>query len=121
MPRDGLNTSLRETLMGLARCRRTITYRDLAIVANVPSPCAIHSITVALEQMIREDAAAGRPLLAALVVSRSQPGLPGKGFFQLISELGLYDGPDHGAAAIEYHQEEVEMACAYWGEGDCLL
>ena len=61
----------------------------------------------------------GRPLLAALATSRSRERIPGRGFYCLIAALGLYDGPDDGPQAREYHQDEVEMAWAYWGDGPC--
>jgi hypothetical protein len=44
-------------------------------------PQTIHRITQALEVLMAEDAAAGRPLLAALCISRSQQRLPARGFF----------------------------------------
>ena len=116
---EDLKEGLRSTLIGLARCNRTVTYRDLAILANIPAPHSIHRLTALLEDLIREDADAGRPLLAALATSRSRERIPGRGFFCLISSLGLYDGPDDGPTARDYHRDEVEMAWAYWGEGPC--
>src|SRR3546814_9562843 len=63
--------------------------------------------------MAREDHAAGRPLLAALAVSRTQKGpdgggIPGRGFFQLLTELGRYDGPDQGPEAAAQHARELQ-------------
>jgi hypothetical protein len=114
-----LKEAVREALIGLARCNCTITYRDLAILANIPSPHSINRLTRLLEELVQEDADAGRPLLASLVISRSRERIPARGFFCLIHTLGLYDGPDEGPKAREYHQEEVEMAWAYWGDGPC--
>ena len=53
-----------------------MTYRDLATLAEVPPPHRIHDLTLALEDLIREDHRAGRPLLAALAksVSALEPG-----------------------------------------------
>lgn len=119
MSDEGLKESVREALIGLARCQRTVTYRDLAIMANVPPPHSIHRLTHLLEDLVREDVEAGRPLLAALATSRSRERIPGRGFYCLIAALGLYDGPDDGPQAREYHQDEVEMAWAYWGDGPC--
>ena len=67
--------------------------------------------TLALEALIREDHAAGRPLLAAYAVSKSRGGLPGRGFFELLSELGRADGPDEAAN----HHQEFQAAKSYWG------
>lgn len=106
---------LRAVLIDLARKRACVTYRDLAVLTAVPAPHSIHKLTLALEDLIREDAAAGRPLLAALAVSRGSAALPGRGFFEFLRELGLYDGPDSGTEAAAYHSAEVEKAWNHWG------
>lgn len=98
---------LREALAALAAERRTVTYKDLAALVPVPPPHTIHKLTLALEDLIREDAAAGRPLLAALAVSSGPAGLPGRGFFILAAELGLYAGSEDGAAARAFHAAEL--------------
>ena len=87
-----LAASLRLALIALAQERRTITYRELAELAGVPPPHTIHKVTLALEALMREDHAADRPLIAALAVSKMGSGMPGRGFFELAGELGLYDG-----------------------------
>ena len=110
-----LAATLRPILCALAAEGRTITYGDLAAHAEVPPPQRIHRLTLALEDLIREDQAAARPLLAALAVSKAADGLPGPGFFQLCAELGLYDGPDRGPEAASFHARELARASAYWG------
>ena len=98
---------LRDALAELAAERRTATYKDLAVRVQVPSPHTIHKLTLALEDLLREDAAAGRPLLAALAVSRRPDGLPGRGFFLLAAELGLYTGGADGPDARTFHAAEL--------------
>ncbi len=115
-----LQARLRRVLTACAATGETPAYRDLVQRAAVPGPHGIHRLTLALEAMVREDHAAGRPLLAALAVGRAQRGpdgraLPGRGFFHLLAELGRYDGPDQGPAAAACHAGEVERAQAYWG------
>lgn len=110
-----LAAALRATLVPLARARRTITYRDLAARVPVPPPHGIHKLTLALEALMREDHLADRPLLAALAVSRTAPGIPGQGFFQLLAELGRYAGPDRGETAAAAHAAELAQTFAYWG------
>lgn len=112
---DPLPSAVRAALVPLAQAGRTITYRDLAVSVPVPPPHGIHKLTRALEDLVREDHAAGRPLIAALTVSRAGQGLPGRGFFQLLTELGRYSGPDQGPAAQETHAAELAAALAYWG------
>ena len=78
----------------------------------MPPPHAIHKLTLALEDLVREDHAAGRPLLAAVAVSRTGNGIPGRGFFQLLSELGRYAGPDRGPVAEAAHAAELARVFA---------
>ena len=91
---------------------RTITYRDLAVLVPIPPPHTIHKLTLALEDLVREDHAAGRPLLAALAVSRTGNGVPGRGFFQLLADLGRYAGPDQGPEAEAAHAAELARVFA---------
>jgi hypothetical protein len=109
-----LIAALRRALQDCARAGETVTYRDLAARVGFPGPHAIHRLTELLEVLIRRDHAADRPLLAALAVSRAQNGVPGRGFFQLLTELGRYDGPDQGPAAAAQHARELSAAIAYW-------
>lgn len=105
---------LRRILIELAATRRTATYKELAERAQVPPPHTIHKLTEALEEMIREDAAAGRPLLAATAIGRGPEGIPGRGFFLLAAELALYTGPDHGPPAQAFHAGELERVFGHW-------
>ena len=113
---EELRARLRLVLYDLARMRDRVTYRELALLAEVPQPHSIHKLTLALEALIREDAAAGRPLLAALAVSRGPAALPGRGFFELLRTLGLYQGPDSGAEAAARHAAELERVWKHWGK-----
>ncbi len=110
-----MNAAVRAALLPLAKAGQTVTYRDLAALVPVPPPHGIHKLTLALETLIREDHAAGRPLIAALAVSRAGAGIPGRGFFQLLAELGRYEGPDRGPAAAEAHGAALAAAIDYWG------
>ena len=107
--------ALRAILVSLARAHRTITYRELAAGVPVPPPHSIHKLTLALEALMREDHLADRPLLAALAVSQTAPGIPGRGFFHLLAELGRYAGPDRGETAAAAHAAELAQSFAYWG------
>ncbi|NIA68171.1 hypothetical protein HBA54_06165 [Pelagibius litoralis] len=114
---EALIGALRQALTACAAAGETISYRDLAQRVAFPGPHSIHRLTLLLEHMIREDHDAGQPLLAALAVSRAQNGMPGRGFFQLLTELGHYDGPDQGPQAAACHARELELAVGYWGQG----
>ena len=112
----GLADRIRETLRACARDGRTVTYRELAALCQVPPPHTIHKTTLALEDLARADHDAGRPLLAALAVSRGGAGIPGPGFFQLLAALGRYQGPDRGPQAEMAHRIELTRAIDYWGQ-----
>jgi len=86
----------------------TITYREIADMADIPPPGRIQSVTGTLEDMIRADHSAGRPLRAAVAVSRAGDRLPGPGFFQLCREIALYFGPDSGPQATLFHEIQLQ-------------
>ena len=115
---DALLARLRAELEGLARDGRTVTYAELAERSNFPPPHRIHRLTEMLETMMREDHAAGRPLLASLVVSRTGP-LPQRGYFDLLRNLSRYDGPDSGPEAAAAHQRELSAVLAAAGGAPC--
>jgi len=73
--------ALRAYLMARAA---PVTYADAARDLGAEN---LHALTQALEMLMEEDARVGRPLLAAMVVSRTRP-LPGRGFFDLARTLG---------------------------------
>ena len=63
----------------------TVTYGTLAKALGL----RMAELTAALEALMEEDAALGRPLRAALVCGRLTPGMPAPGFFLKAEELGL--------------------------------
>ena len=114
---DDLMVRLRAALERHARAGHCIAYRDLAAEVAWPPPHRIHGLTLALETLVRADHAAGRPLLAALAVGRANAGIPGRGFFQLLADLGHYGGPDQGPEAAACHGREVAAVFASRGAG----
>lgn len=117
LTRLGLKLELRRLLGEAARARATRRYAELAEAAGVPPPHGIHKTAMLLEELVREDHAAGRPLLAALAVSKLGD-TPAPGFFQLLAELGRYAGPDRGPQAKAAHRAELAAAWDWWGNGE---
>lgn len=107
--------ALRDLLMQLAERGETRTYREIAQALALQPPRTIHRLTVALERLMDQDAAAGRPLLAAVVVSRTRGGLPAPGFFAHASTLGRYHGPMRGPEAAAFHATELAAAREVFG------
>jgi hypothetical protein len=101
-------TGLAAVLERLGAEGGTATYAAVAERLAVPPPHRIHRLTDALEALVRADHVAGRPLRAAVVVSRARDGLPAPGFFHLCRELGRYFGPDDGPQAALFHQIELD-------------
>jgi hypothetical protein len=81
----------------LDECRvqgRTLTYLQVADALAIEAPQRIHRTTRLVEKLLKRDADAGRPIRAALVVSRGRGGRPAPGFFDRACHLGLFDGKE---------------------------
>jgi hypothetical protein len=99
---------LRELLEDLPEGRLPITYQQAAEALGLTPPRTIRRVALALETLMREDAAAGHPMIAALVVSR-RGELPQQGFFDLAVELGRFPA------------DPARHEAAYWGEVTSVL
>jgi hypothetical protein len=105
----------RAFLESVAKRRILITYQELANALQILPPHSIHQVTEALERLMEEDAAAGRPLIAALTISKARGGLPGAGFFNCARRLGRFAGDPDGQDARTFHAAELNAVLAYWG------
>ncbi|GEK72030.1 MULTISPECIES: hypothetical protein [Halomonas] len=103
-----LSARVRRLLEAAPDDRLPLTYQRLAEALALTPPRTIRRVALALEQLMREDAAAGRPFIAALVVSRQGEGLPRTGFFELAVELGRL--PEDPALQAEAWREEFRLA-----------
>lgn len=110
--------ALRALLTDIARAGETRTYHQVARALGLEPPQTIHRLTVALERLMDEDATAGRPLLAAVAVSRTREGLPAPGFFAHARNLGRYDGPEKGPEAAAFHAAELAAVREYLKKGE---
>jgi Fe-S cluster biogenesis protein NfuA len=81
------------------------TYGKLARALGHWAPGSIGRITRAIEITMCEDAAAGRPFIAARTASRGRNGLPGQGFFDLARTLSC--GPEEGESDQDFHAREI--------------
>lgn len=105
---------LREHLRTVAEQRRPVTYQEVARVLGLTPPNTIHQVTEALEHLMAEDAAADRPFIAAIVISKARGGLPAPGFFDCAVRLGRFDGDAAGLEAWAFHAAEFNAMVAYW-------
>jgi len=114
---ETLARRLRAHLQALASLRLPITYQEAAKALLLSPPNIIHQVTEALEQIMAEDAAADRPFIAAMVISRMRGGLPAQGFFDCAARLGRFAGDSTclDAYAWAFHQVEINAVFAFWG------
>lgn len=87
---------LEDRLAALATAGETIAYGTLARDLGL----RLGELTAALETLMEEDAALGRPFRAAVMRQRLSPdGLPAPGFFQKAADLGADVADPAGFAA----------------------
>ena len=105
---------LEQILIDVARKCGTITYRELAQRLGLQPPHTIRQLTEALEHLMAEDAAAARPFIAAMVISKARGGLPAPGFFDCARRLGRFAGDEAGLETWAFHAREFNAAVAFW-------
>lgn len=111
---ETLACRLRAHLQALATRRLPITYREAAKGMFLSPPNTIHQVTEALEQLMAEDAAADRPFIAAMVISKARGGLPAPGFFDCAARLGRFAGDATGLDAWSFHAAELYATIDFW-------
>lgn len=112
-PETDLPDRLRVYLQGVAATGGPVTYAEAARALGLEGPQKIHRVAMALEQLMAEDAAAGRPFVAALVISKARNGSPAPGFFDMARRLGRLPAEAGGMEATAFHRAEVEAAQAH--------
>ena len=109
-----LKDRLREVLLEQARTGLPVTYRQLADRLGLAPPRTIHRVGEALEELIDEDVAGGRPLLSAVAVSRVRPGIPARGFFLRARHAGILSEDPDGPEAFAFHARELRRALRFY-------
>ena len=111
---ETLTSRLRAHLQAVATQRLPITYQEAAKGLLLAPPNTIQQVTRALEQLMAEDAAAMRPFIAAMVISKVRGGLPAPGFFDCAARLGRFAGNATGPDAGVFHAVELSEAVDFW-------
>jgi len=96
---------VRAHLEGLPPADPFITYGALARALGYWAPGSVARMTRALEETMREDAAAGRPFIAARAVSRGAEKMSARGFFDLACALG--SGPLPDETESDFHARQI--------------
>lgn len=74
------------------------------------------AIRQALDDITRADAAAGRPLLAALVLDDPRTELPPESFFGVARDNGLFSGQPRGLEAYAFHAQQFRRAVSAYAQ-----
>ena len=109
-----LKESLRQALLDQARTGTPTTYEELADRLGLEPPQTIHRVGEALETLMEDDVAAGRPMLAALCVSKMRPGIPARGFFLVAQVLGVCSGDPTSPEARAFHADELQRVLSFY-------
>jgi len=110
-----LKERLRQALIDQAQTGTPTTYKELAGHLGLEPPQTIHRLGEALETLMKADIAAGRPMLAALCVSKIRPGIPARGFFLAAKVLGVFSGDPTGPEARAFHAIELQRVLSFYG------
>jgi hypothetical protein len=100
-------------LLRAAMNAKTLTYGGLALELGLPSQGNRLGQVLApiLDDISSYEHSHGRPLLSALVIRSTRPGLPGPGFYKLATRLGLFaEGGDQRA----FWEDQMERIREAW-------
>lgn len=101
---------MRQIIIDTAKARQLITYSELTGMLQTASiHYHSHLLTRLLIEIGSAEAAAGRPILPALVIAK-QTGRPGLGYFRLAPGETRTEDP-----FLEW-EAEVQRVYAYWSE-----
>jgi hypothetical protein len=106
----------RNLLQEKAILGKTMTYRQFASEIGIVTAPVIATCVKILEELMKQDARAQRPMLAALVVQQGEAGIPRLGFYQLLKELQLFFGEMQGEDAVCWHKMEINKLKMYYHE-----
>jgi hypothetical protein len=105
-----VKTEIRHIIIEMAKAGQLITYSELTgMLQTAYVHYHSHVLTRLLVDIGSEEAAAGRPLLPALVIAK-QSGRPGPGYFKLAPGEARVGDP-----IVEW-EAEVQRVYAYWSQ-----
>lgn len=111
-----MQNDIREKLIQIARSQDLISYDDLNkqldLGLDFTLPPDRDLIGHWLGEISEHEVRAGRHMLSAVVVHKEGEGFgdPGKGFYGLAQELGIY----RGGGNLEFWAQEVKWLYEYW-------
>jgi hypothetical protein len=112
--REILKALIRQELVRQARLRVPMTYTHLAKRIPLSSHKTFETIGKALDALMEDDARENRPIIAALAVKATAPGLPAQRFFRKASDLGRFSGGPEDVEAFAFHAKELQRAIHFY-------
>jgi hypothetical protein len=106
-----LKERLRQALIDQAKAGSPTTYAELATRLGLEPPNTAES----LEDIMKDDVAAGRPLLSALCASKTRTGIPQARFFLTVQALRVFSGDAGGPEAVAFHARELQRVQSFYG------
>jgi hypothetical protein len=107
-----MHPEIYDELKRVAKAASYTTYSDIAPLAelDMDNPSHRDEIGQILGEISKYEHSQGRPMLSAVVIHRDN-NMPGKGFFKLARELGVYAGSDD----LKFYLDELKRVHQYWG------
>lgn len=105
---------LKTVLIERALDARCISYKSVADILDVRTSPIIATVTKLLEDLMDEDAIAGRPFLASLVIQKSGNALPRSGFFEKLDSLKVIDINSDNFDESHWHKNELEKLKTFY-------
>ncbi len=108
-----MNEAIHEKLKEIAAAQGTITYSEIAPLADLDMsrPKDRKTISEILGEISTFEHEQGHPLLSAVVVS-AVTNMPGQGFFTLARELGLHAGTNN----LTFFFRELDKVHQFWAQ-----
>ena len=105
-----VNTTVYRKLVEIAKARGTVQFTELARLADMPLEAEgdVAAMGRILDEIAEADVAAGRPLLAVLVVHGDR-NMPGAGLFRFAKKKKLQKGDD-----LTFFVTEMARVHEYW-------
>ncbi len=106
-----MHQAIYDELKRVAKTQGTTTYGAIAPLAglDMSNPADRNEIARILGEISTHEDNQGRPMLSAVVVLQ-EINMPGRGFFTLARDLGLYSGHDD----LAFFSREVAQVHAAW-------
>jgi hypothetical protein len=109
---DSLKLRLRRMLAEQGRKGVPLTYKRIA--SKLPELGRDSKLMRRmLEELMEEDARAGRPFVSAVAIGSSGNGLPGPWFFLKAQMLGRFEGRHGDVEAFAFHAAELHHCSTY--------